>query len=612
MFRPSSFCISVRRREYMKGSTARSAFAVLLGLSILVPLMNYYRVLPSATLYSEAASAILFLGAAAIGSVLVERRSALHGSIVVFVVGLFALLALQVASGRYVYVLSLSGWFAYLAVFFVAAAIGQAAASDLQLRSLIVDRVTFALLLTALFNAFAQTAQSSGLADDIRMVVLIPAEWIYEKYKCSPAGNVAQLNHANVLAWLGVGSLLYQIAAKRLRPSLGAAGLAILLFSSALTSSRMAWLMAMAVALLVVLGNQSLGWSRQRSLFAAGALVLGFLAATLAKKLVVGDGCETSFDRVFTAEPRLDYWVRLEMMRQALLVWWSQPVLGVGVGNFMAAAFALEPDLHTVRPLDYFPHNAPLEILASFGLFGGGLLLGCGAVWAFRAWRHLHLSAEQWPMVAGLVVLLIHSLLEMPLWYAFFLIPFGLMLGVAIGPAGAGQWSMQLPLRWIFVASAIVGMPAFAYVVVDHAKAERALWLSEMARMNKHVSGAAVEQLAGLSGELTVFRIAAEREVLRFAQINRANLDGLRTANARLLNSMPDPLTISREILIEAMEGNTEKARDLFRRLMVFYPKNWQELAEEIRKRVEEHPEEFGELTRVLDEEASRPPQRRR
>lgn len=595
----------------MRGRTAQSAFAVFLGLSIVLPLVNYYRVLPSSTLYSEVAAGALFLCAAAVCSLLVDKRPWVHVSVIAFVAGLLGMLAYQALAGRYAYVLSFAGWVAYLAIFFIAVTIGQCAANDRSFRSLLVDRLTVALLLTALFNAFAQTSQVSGLADSIRPIVLIPAASIYEKYKCSPAGNVAQLNHANLLAWLALGALLYQIAVNRARPALGALGVAILLCSSALTSSRMAWLMALAVAFLVVVGRQSLGWSRRSSLLTAALLVGGLLAATIAKKLLLGDECTTSLDRTFGPERSLDYSVRIDLMRQALLVWWSQPLAGVGAGNFMAAAFALEPNLGLVHPFDYFPHNAPLEILASFGLIGGALLVCCGTVWLIRGWHHLRVSVEQWPMTAGLAVLLVHSLLEYPLWYLFFLIPFGLMLGVVIGASGSRDWSVRLPARWIFVAAAIVGVPALAYAAADHAKAERALWLSQMAREHKELSGAAVEQLGRLVGELTVFRLAAEREVLRFAEINKSNVDGLKAANSRLLNSAPDPLTISRAILLESIAGNPERAGNLFRRLMVFYPGAWEELATEMRKRVNEHPEEFGGLVAILDREAANPPRKR-
>lgn len=595
-----------------KQEIARSVFAVLLGLAVIVPLINYYRVHPASTLYSEVAAGILFLGAVASSAPMLQASQRVHASVAVFVLGIVGVITYQVLTGRFEYKIAWLTWIAYLLVFFVATCLGTWAANDPSFRRLLVDRLTFALSLAALFNAFAQFAQASGWAESIQPFVMVPGGAHQDSYKCTPAGNVAQLNHANVLAWLGICSLLYLVATNRGRVALGALGIAVLLFSSALTSARMAWPMMLAIVALIIALRQSLNWSMRRAMAIAALIAFGFVLTTLAKKLIVGDTCLTSIERLFGASQQLDYWVRIELMRQALMVWASQPLLGVGAGKFLAAAFALESDHSVEHLLDFYPHNAPLEILASFGIVGGGLLVFCGLHWISRMWQRRASCSENWPMIAGGVVLVIHSLLEMPLWYLYFLIPFALMLGVSIGPVAAGDRSIRVPARFIVILAAAVGLPAFVFALVDHSRAERALWLSSVARETSGVSGAAVDALAGITAELRIFKIAGEREMLRFAELKPSNLVGLNVANRRLMDNMPDPLAVSRQIMIEAGMGNTEKARDLFRRLMAYFPKYYESFAQEMRKKALEDFEHFGSLVEIIDEEMARPPRQRR
>jgi hypothetical protein len=336
------------------------------------------------------------------------------------------------------------------------------------------------------------------------------------------------------------------------------------------------------------------------------------LAAVQIQNLFTGSGCTTSLDRALGAGGASDYWARIEMMRQALMVWWSHPILGVGAGKFMATAFALEPRRDVFLLLDYFPHNSPLEILASFGLLGAVPLVLCGAFWIVRAWRNRLSSRQQWPMLAGLVVLSIHAMLEMPLWYLYFLIPFGLMLGIAVGPSQASDRSVALPWHWLCVCSALIGVPGFIHALNDHARAERILWLGHLAKDQPALSGGAIAAIGGGVRDLTIFRIAGDRELLRFADISLASAPTLSIANKRLMENIPDPLTIGRQVMLEAIAGRPDDARDLFRRLMTFFPRHYELLAPEIRKRAEDRPEEVGDLAKMIDEEMARPPKPRR
>ncbi len=602
----------------MRQDVARSVFAVLLGLAVIVPFLNYHRVSPSPTFYSEAAAAFFFLAAGAAGASLLPKRQQIDAWLAIFCFGLLAILGYQVASGAYYeFMMSWASWAAFLCLFFLATALGQLAAADPSLRTIVVDRLVAALVITALFNAFAQFAQLTEWSLQIRPIVFVPDAEHRSLYTCAPAGNIAQRNHTNAVAWLGIAGLLHALAYRRARPVFVAAGVAVLLGSSALTSSRMAWLMAAAVAASLLVAHGGIGWSRRRALAVGASLIAGLLVATVIRQWLVS-GCQSSIERVVAgigasgaAQPS-DYWVRLEMLRQSIMVWWSQPIAGVGVGKFMARTFALEPSRDLVQPLDFYPHNTAVEILVSFGILGGALLLVCGTVWAVRIWRHRNASGDQWVLVAGLAVLCVPAFLELALWFSYFFVPFGLMLGLAMGPVPATAPALRLPWRWLFPAAALIGVPALTLAARDHLQAERVYWLSQVARAPNVFSGAAQKRIPEVVSELSLFAVWGEYEMLRFGTQRRdENLPAQLAANQRLMDNIPDPHIVTRQMMLETLAGRPDEARDLFRRLMVFFPEHYKASAEALRKRAEAQPDDAGELLKILDEEMARPPRRR-
>lgn len=601
----------------MRNEFSRSSFAVLLGLAIIVPFLNYHRVSPSPTFYSELAAIFLFLSAFAVGAPLLGRRRPISASIAVFCGGLLALLLYQVADGGY-YQFNLwwAGWAAFLVVFFLAAAFGQLIAADAELRAFVVQRLAAALVFAALFNAFAQVAQVTQWSMQIRPFVFIPDADNLVLYTCAPGGNVAQRNHTNVLAWLGVASLLHAAATRRVRPAFAIAGLSVLLFSSALTSSRMAWLMAIAVAGLVILVRGGLGWSMRRSFAVAASLAVGLLLATFAREWLV-TGCLSSLDRTLGSvgaggqAKGGDLWVRTEMVRQSLMVWSSQPWLGVGAGRFMARTFALETRLDEVQPLDFSPHNIALDILVSFGVAGFALLLTCGLAWVARSWRRRDESVDQFLFLGSLAVIAIPATFELALWFSYFLLPFGLMLGMAMGPAGERAFSLRLPWRWVFPVAALAALPLLGLAARDHALAERVIWLGQIARGQGPLAGGAASALPDAARGLTLFAVWGEHEMLRFGSESREDLPGQLAANQRLMDSIPDPHIVARRVMLEELSGHTDVARDLFRRMMAFFPEHYESLGQQLRSRASAHGEAGADLMKILDEEMARPPRRR-
>jgi O-antigen ligase len=121
----------------------------------------------------------------------------------------------------------------------------------------------------------------------------------------------------------------------------------------------------------------------------------------------------------------------------------AHPWTGVGWGNFSAAwSLTPFPDRRPI-PLDN-AHNLPLHLMVELGIPLALVLLGtlAWALWRVRA--ALTRGPQDQQQVARclammLVVLGLHSLLEYPLWYAYFLLPACYVVGVLVRWAGEGS-----------------------------------------------------------------------------------------------------------------------------------------------------------------------------
>jgi hypothetical protein len=132
------------------------------------------------------------------------------------------------------------------------------------------------------------------------------------------------------------------------------------------------------------------------------------------------------------------FYLRLDAWRHAWNVFLGNPWLGVGWDGFAwHNLLATAADPVTMYPKgmvlqqDAFnhAHNLPLNLMAELGL--GALLLVLGlAYWAVDRLRQ-PLNAELLWIWSLLAVLGTHSLLEFPLWYAYFLGPCAVLLALA-------------------------------------------------------------------------------------------------------------------------------------------------------------------------------------
>ncbi|CAD5373203.1 Polymerase [Rubrivivax sp. A210] len=235
-------------------------------------------------------------------------------------------------------------------------------------------------------------------------------------------GNLRQPNHlSSLLLWACIAAAaLLQL--RRIRAPLAALALALLVFAVVLTASRTG---LVSVVLLAVWGLADRRLSRAtRALLVAAPLVYALAWLGMAQWAAASEHTFGGAQRLAETDissSRFGIWANtLALIR-------AQPWLGVGVGEFNIA-WTLSP--FPGRPVAFFDHthNLVLQFAVELGLPLAACVLAL-LLWALA--RGLRLAwagsgdagTAQRCAMAMVLMIGLHSLLEYPLWYSYFLLP---------------------------------------------------------------------------------------------------------------------------------------------------------------------------------------------
>lgn len=262
-------------------------------------------------------------------------------------------------------------------------------------------------------------------------------------------GNLRQPNHLSSLLLWAVVALVALVELRRLRHGLAAALGALLVGAVVLTASRTGLLSVALLALWGLLDRRLTG--RTRLLLLAAPLVYGLAWWGMVQWAALAQHTFGGAQRLAETDisgSRFGIWANA----WALLM--QQPWTGVGWGNFNMA-WTLTP--FPGRPTAFFDHthNLPLQLVVELGLPLAGAVVAL-MLWAL--WRSgsaaLRVTGDAGTQrrcaLVMVLMIVLHSLLEYPLWYAYFLLPAAWVLGVALsgGAVASARPAVQRLLPW--------------------------------------------------------------------------------------------------------------------------------------------------------------------
>ena len=432
------------------------------------PFLQPYHRYPLTSFYSEWLAFALGLGVLA---VLLARRTWDRAEVPWVAFSPFALAALLMVHGAL-------GWSPYFGQALIGALyLIWAGALIVAARALVLacgaDAV-FAVIAAGL-AAGALLSAGIGIIQHFNLITPLNA-WVTRPTGSALFGNLAQPNHFAAHATLGLFSLVYLYSRSRIPLVVAAAGATPLLFVLGLSGSRSAWLyLYAAFALAALLRLAAPHGSAGRRLFVAcGALIIVYQVL----QLLVGAGwfkpadreTVTAVERLFSGAESISE--RFSLWRAAWTMALEHPLSGAGWGVFSENYFALFTAAagDGAFGLYHNAHNIALHLLAETGVIGAGLALVPLLIW-LRQNGIVPRAANGWLMLALLAVLVIHSLLEYPLWYAYFLGIAALLLGSAPTRAFVPKHARRGPLlAWALV---LIGMFNLVTLWLDYRDFER-------------------------------------------------------------------------------------------------------------------------------------------
>ncbi|MDQ0081493.1 O-antigen ligase [Variovorax boronicumulans] len=396
-------------------------------------------------------------------------------------------------------------------------------------------------------QAFGNLRQRNQFASLISMA-LIAALWLYPRYRYR--------SHWRRLPWLGT--------------------VVLLLTAAAASTSRTGLL-----EVLSIIGAATfLAWQERRtsrldegrtSIRLPGPLTLlswtplYFALAWLLPHLA-GSGVDSMVQRLSAGAP-LGH-SRLILWSNVLTVISERPWTGWGWGELSFAHYmhsGLYPGARFVEILDN-AHNLPLHLAVELGVPAAVLICG-GFLWlviSARPWR----DRDPFRIMAwGLLgVIVLHSLLEYPLWYGPFQLVFGVCLGILWPTADLSDNEVQCWTRNLLAVSVAAFVAIIGYVAWDYIRISQ-IYLPRNERLLAYQDNTLERvQASWLFANQVRF---AKLTLTTATPVNAAEIHALAE---RTLHFSPEPRVIRKLIESAQLLGLKDEARMEAARFAVAFP----------------------------------------
>jgi O-antigen ligase len=572
---------AIGRRFFFPGEDIPVRFALLmLGGLLTLPFLVPYHYDPIGSFHAEWLAALLGL-LACIGllSPTLWRESSVP-LLVLLPLGLLALVLLQLALDIVVFPQQTLLFALYLIWAALLIVLGSALRRRVGMAPL-CDWLAAALLTGALAGCIAAVLSHNPIAVEQPLI-------FGSLGQASFHGNLAQPNHLANQLWLGIGAALYLVLRLRLSALLGGIGITLLMAIAVLTGSRttLAYL-GVFVIMAVFARWRWPGATVQRALRLTLLLVPLYVACEGFATLAASLGWEALSSPIAKLGSHGFEPIRLQLIAIAWRSFLSAPMLGHGVGSFPQLSMLLSSQLNFgVAPgAAEHAHNLFAQLLAELG--------GVAAIWlialaAFWLWRGLHQAQQRggadaaafaW-IVAALAVETTHSMLEYPLWYAFFLGPTALLLG--IGDAYPLHLSLAPRGRLIVAMLLLVGGATLFSLRFDYVLLEYAVnpWLVGKKRVGTW------EDLLPLAGSLQrqsmLYPYLCTTAVTRL-RMPPEPMDAALQISECAMRVMPIDRVIFRRALVLAYAGHADEASATWQQALSTYPRGAAQAAAELK-----------------------------
>jgi len=411
-------------------------------------------------------------------------------------------------------------------------------------------------------------------------------------------GNLAQPNHfANYIA-LGLISLGLLFQQQKLKSQYVILLGMPLLFVMTLSGSRSSWLYLLLMAFLAWwLSRRDVAMRpllRYSMLLVAGfglmhlIVQMSFIAGadsgtnTVQRLLAYNGGGDTSGS------------IRLYLWREAGLMFMQSPWLGVGFGQFAWHHFQLLPVLQANNIFGLYnnAHNLVFQLAAEAGIAGLLALFVSLGVW-FYGIRNIVPSAAHWWGYSALGVLAIHSLLEYPMWYTYFLAVAALLLGVydethyRLAKLKIWRISMVLIL--------LLGLLSLFQFRAGYQQLKDTLAIRPASGNAAEAYQRTREGLLELQHGSSLLSPYVDASILAYADLNADQLKQKLALGSNVMHFVPTTQAVYKQAFFLAQDGQLEQAKQLMEQAIWSYPDN-SDVLQRLKESAEKDPAHFSAL----------------
>lgn len=391
-------------------------------------------------------------------------------------------------------------------------------------------------------------------------------------------GNIAQRNHYTDHLALSFAALLYLTGTRRISVGITVPFGLLLLAAMTLTASRTVWLYLVGFIALSGYFYATTRTKESRTFLIAATVALAvfalmqwfapwlfrdlrFQATTALERM---EGLEGGFD-IRTIE-----WIK------AWKTFLHAPLLGVGIGNYTHYSYLYhDPSLWASRTggellLLEHAHNLFLQILAEMGIVGFVplVLLVVGMTINYL---HSPKTPALWLFGALLLVLFIHSNVEHPLWFAYFLGLAAFLLGQIDRPFHSTPPVVLRGVRAMLGITTVGGFALLAWTLSSYVP------LARMAADDTYIKDTVDRPIYArqlLAASINPFLTAhAEFMMANILPLNSNHIEQKVEFNTRVFYWRPLAPVVYRQVVLLALDKRYREADAILRQAVRRYPR---------------------------------------
>jgi O-antigen ligase len=393
----------------------------------------------------------------------------------------------------------------------------------------------------------------------------------------SSYGALSQQNHFADFCALATSSLIYLFAKERFSSSFFYLLLVCFIVMLSLSGSRSVWLYLTIITFLLAFTykknvNQKKDSKTIYRAYRSGILLIPLFVLTqlIIHFFVPNEFVNLPTERLLeglTASTS----IRFQFWYDSLRIFLQSPWLGIGAGKLTTNTFMIidTPTAMASKRVFEHAHNLFLHILAEMGI--GAVIVVLVGLWAWiKSFKWREINLETCWLISLLAVLSIHSMLEYPLWFTFF-------LGIAAVLLGAGNEKfitikLSKPRSW-FIRSAlllllILGTLNLATMFIANRKLESwfITYAFENINVQEKVDWARKNSLLSPYGDL-MYAMSTK--------INSENIDDITIANQSAMDFRPFPTIAYKQALLLKHQGDDINAKKQLNRALIAYPEKF-------------------------------------